>query len=313
MDFLVLSDGYVAKYDEEFKGYLVEVDYKGSKIKMTLVPYKENSDSLEALKYSFNELVRDLQAYDNDAMNSICGKLGPYIEQAIPEEPDMTPEELLFNFVLKKVAIMDTIRFGMSEAAGLHIVFSYGKAGSDDPNMELMATGYMDSGFDNFFINGQQLATMPLTMSYDLSCGATANYNYNTEIYEAKVNIFGRDVNCFFETDENELGAKTSTGIFEKLYENIEEYDTKARKLLSEKLDQKIDEVRDELDIPDLTVETIMEGIFLDAIVCCTYEEVELTYCFKGEETEMRAAVTGMLAGFGAVIFDYGEADEFDD
>lgn len=313
MDILVLSNGYKAEYNEDFKGYQVEVDYDGSKVMMTLVPYRNYDDSLEALKYSFNKLMADLRAYDEDAMNGICDKLGPYLENAVPEAPDLTPEGLVADFILKKAAIMDTNRIGMSESEGLQLVFSYGKAGVDDPRMELMATGFMDSGFDTFYINGQQMASMPLEMSYDLSCGAKATYNLNTEIFEAKVKLFGRDVVCFLEVDDNELEAKTSTAIFEKLYAHIEDYDKKARRFLNERLQLKIDKIRDNLDIPDLSVEDVMNGIYLDAIVCGAMEDLDMTYCFRGEETEMRAAVSGSLEGFDSVMFEYGEAGEFDE
>ncbi|MBO7425396.1 MAG: DUF2262 domain-containing protein [Clostridiales bacterium] len=313
MDILVLSNDYKADYNEDLKGYQVEVDYNGGKVMMTLVPYKNNDDSLEALKYSFNKLISELEEYDEDAMGDICDKLGPYLEKAIPEAPDLTPEELVSDFILKKVAVMDTNRVGMSESEGLKIVFSYGKAGIDDPRMELMAIGYLDSGFDTFYINGQQMATMPLTMSYDLSCGAKATYNLNTEIFDAKVNLFGREVVCFLELDDNELGAKNSIALFEKLYAHIDDYDKKARRFITENLHLKIDRVRDNLDIPDLSVENVMEDIFLDSIVCGAEEDIDMTYCFRGEENEMRAAVTGTLDGFKSFLLEFGEAGEFDE
>ena len=313
MDILVLSNGYKAEYNEDFKGYQVEVDHNGSKVMMTLVPYKNNNDSLEALKYSFKKLIDELDKYDDEAMKAICSRLGPYIEKAIPDEPDLTPEELIYDFVLKKAAIMDTNRVGMSESEGLHIVFSYGKAGVDDPRMELMATGYMDSGFDTFFLNGKQMATLPLTMSYDLACGEKATYSFEMEIFEAKVKIFGKEVDCFLELDDDELGAKTSIDVFEKLYANIDKYDKRARKALADELDSRLDKVRFNLDMPELTVEDILNGVFIDAIVCGTMRDLDLTYCFKGEETEMRAAVSGTLKGFENVLLEFGEAGEFDE
>ena len=313
MDILVLSDGYEAKYNEDLKGYQVEVDHKGGKVMMTLVPYKNNDDSLEALKYSFNKLKSELERYDEEAMSAIYGKIGPFLDKAIPDKPDLTPEELLSDFILKKAAIMDTNRVGMSESEGLHIVFSYGIAGNDDPRMEIMATGYMDSGFDNFFLNGEQMATLPLTMSYDLACGVKATYSFEMEIFEAKIDIFGREVDCFLELDEDELGAKEAVATLDKFYARKEDYDKKARRFITEQLHLKIDRARNQFDIPDLSVEDVMQDIFLDAIVCGVEDDISLTYCYRDNENEMRVEVSGTLDGFESALFEFGEAGEFDE
>lgn len=312
MDILVLSDGYKAEYSEEFKGYLVDVDHNGRKVLMTLIPFEKHDDSLEALKYTFAKLMKDLQGYDDKAVNAMCTKIGPYLEKAIPVE-NVPPSDVVRDFVLTKVAIIDTNRIAMRESAGLHLVFSYEPERHMAQRMELMTTGYIDTGFDSFFINGQKTASLPLTMSYKLSCGEMATYDFDTGIFDASVDILGNEVECFFELDDDELGAEDSVAVFEKLYAHIGDYDRKAREIITSQLPSRLESIRENLDDPDLTVDDIMADVFVDAIVCGPDNDIDLTYCFKGNEIEMRITVSGTLKGFEALTVEFGEADEFDD
>ena len=125
--------------------------------------------------------------------------------------------------------------------------------------------------------------------------------------------MLGDNVECFFEMDGNNLGCDKAVALFDKVYNNIERLDDEARKLFETKLPPKLEEIRKQLDDDEITVEQIMDDLFLDCVVCGPHDDVDLTYTLDEGDVEMRINAMGIYSlGLTRFSIEFAKTDLFD-
>ncbi len=311
---LPLTNGMEAIFDDVLRAYTANIPYHGYELKVTLAEYEENPDTIDALKYTFEKFYKDIEKWDLEAMDALCNKVVPILNK-YPEEENVTPEEIRRDFALKAVAILDDDRVTVVKPVGVQVELTYMDKNPDpddiDEPMTLSAAGTLEEGFEDFYLNDAKISGKHLMDPHELSNGDVIEYSPLMEIYSGEVDILNDNVECFFEMDEDELGAENAFELFEKVYKKADVFDKMARKAIFQNIEPYMQEIRDTLADFELTIDEIMEDMFPDSIVFGNHSDLDFSYMFLGSDADLKMTVTGSYnLGFTRFIIEYLDENE---
>jgi len=314
-DKLILTDGVEAVYDEPIGAYMATVKYHECEIKVTLIEYEENPDTIDALKYAFAKFYKDIEKWDSAAIDAICNKVVPILNKYSDNEIVM-PDDIRLNFELKIVVIHDDEHVSMvTKPDGVWVELTYIDKDHDPEDykeqMSLAAAGTLEGGFEDFYLNDVMICGTHLFEPRELSNGDVIEYSPLMEIYSGEVDILNDNVECFFEMDEDELGAEKAFELFEKVYEKSDAFDKMARKAIFQNIEPYMKEIRDTLADFELTIDEIMEDMFPDSIVFGNHGDLEFSYMFLGSDADLKMTVTGSYnMGLTSLMIEYLDEGE---
>ena len=314
-DKLILTDGVEAVYDEPIGAYIATIKYHESEIKVTLIEYEENPDTIDALKYAFAKFYKDIEKWDSAAIDAICNKVGPILNKYSDNEIVM-PDDIRLNFELKIVVIHDDEHVSMvTKPDGVWVELTYIDKDHDPEDykeqMSLAAAGTLEGGFEDFYLNDVMICGTHLFEPRELSNGDVIEYSPVMEIYSGEVNILNDIVECFFEMDEDELGAEKAFELFEKVNKKSAAFDKMARKAIFQNIEPYMKEIRETLADFELTIDEIMENMFPDSIVFRNQGDLDFSYTFLGSDAGLKMTVTGSYnEGFTKLMIEYLEVGE---
>lgn len=314
---LTLTDGIEAIYDDVIRAYIANVQYHGYNLEVILVEYEENPDTLDALKFTFEKFYKEIEKWDAAGMNALCNKVVPILNM-YPEEENATPEDIRRDFALQAVAILDEDRVSIIKPSEVRVELTYMDKNPDpedyDDPMTMSAAGTLEDGFEDFYLNDAQISGKHLMEPHELSNGDVAEYSPLMEIYSGEVDILNDIVECFFEMDEDELGAEKAFELFEKVYEKADAFDKMARKAVLQNIEPNMKEIKDTLADPELTIDEIEEDMFLDSIVFGNHGDLEFSYMFFGVAKDLKMTVAGSYnMGFTRFMIEYLDTNEDED
>ena len=121
---LKLADGIVAKFDDEEECYRASIMFENNPVDVFLVDDYENDNTLEALKFAFNKIYKEIDKYKLEALNGIAGKIGPLSDRYVKNEV-FSVDDLIRYFRLVEIEIIDLVHVSLGKLPSLHIEMNF--------------------------------------------------------------------------------------------------------------------------------------------------------------------------------------------
>ena len=286
---LILADGIeaISSFGE---WYSATVTYNGTEVGVELGENEKNPDTKKALQDAFEKLYRDIDKYNSDAMDLICSE-GLDVINKDSEEPfdaDIVRED----YYLARIVITDDDR-------DVRIEFIYWDRNSDPGDYyahTLHAAGTITKGFFSVLYDSVRVLNSILLEPHTLSTGDVLEYSSSDVGYIGKVAFWGgREVECFFEPDEDGLGADTAFATIEEILKNTQEFEDVAVLFTYNNVDSYIEEIRANLASPELTEDDIVNNMNIDVASFTANGDFELTFVYHGNTADVFITIAGSL------------------
>lgn len=312
-DILLLTDGIEAVSCEDIEGvYEAIIKINGCAIEVDLIENKENTDTKEALKYTFEKYYRIAQEYNEACMKAICYKMLPMLSGDSYKK--LTPEYIRSNYVIKAVAILDVNRESVFAPANTRVELTYADKNDDENEigeLEISVAGSMENGIDDYYIGGMSVAELALYPPHELSTGDVVEYSHFAEVYSGSVDVLGYIVDCYFELDDDCSKADAAFALFEKVYPHIYKMDHIAKGLIFANMPSHMDDIRKTLGDDDLTIDEMKEEIVFESAVFGPHDELEFSYVLIGDKKDLKATAMGTFKnGFTRYLIEYLDVEE---
>ncbi|MBO7450081.1 MAG: hypothetical protein J6U54_06885 [Clostridiales bacterium] len=308
---LELVDGIVAKFDDEEECYRASIVVDNYPVDVFLVDDYENDNTLEALKFAFNKIYKDIDKYKFCALKGIAEKIDPLSDRYVKNEK-FTVDDLIRFFKLTEIEIIDLVHISFGKLPSQHIEMNFRlkdeyKDGSYfDDNIVLSAGGSLDEGFQVFDIGQYEIDPTILLEPHVISTGDEIDYSPLAETYSGEVELLDSIVECFFELNDEQTNADAAFELFEKVYKRIDEFDLKAEKFIRQNVDKELSKICEKLE-EDLTTDQIISDMFPEIMVFGNEEDFDFAYCYCSDGIlNIRLTATGTLkGGFKKFILEY--------
>lgn len=306
--------GTTFRYDDDYEAFRAEVDFAGETVDVNLT-FDPNKEELLPQKVALLEKIyRNPEKWLETWKASIKKDLLPKLE-GNPNMRRITPVLFEQEYALDNISIIkyegkdlqiDAI-FEEIEPEFKNDVFSIGVAWS-------LKNGcldfYVDGMFLDDFLQEKVLLKLfpPKKKAFRLQCGEIAEYDFETDVYYAVVDMADQEVGCYFSLDEDGKFPKKSIALFEKVYEKADAFDDMAIRFLIPRMTEKIRDIQKKMGEPDLTMDKLLSEIALDAAVFNNDGTLEFAYLYMGETYDLRIAAQGSYAmGFTKALFEVEE------
>lgn len=315
IDKFMLTDRIEARYNTEHDAYEALPPYKGNLVILSCYACEANVDTLEALKYTFNKLYPDLEAYDKQARKNFFNKIYRSLDQGCIDMP--VPEEIDNQFILLKVDIKDVNRVGFTKSANTQVVFHYiennifhllqGKS-----LVEFKMAGTLEDGLTDLYVDGQIIDNNALDEVYKYLVGDDIDESELFETYYDDIELMGKDVKCCLKISNNASSRESALKLMEKVCERDVEYDDQARELILSSLIRHISEFEKTTGEKIESVDCLKSALTLEKVLFSINDHFEFSYRFYGSSKDLVAVVAGTSClGFLTYAIEYVDSEVY--
>ena len=306
--------GVTFYYDDDYEAFRAEVDFAGETVNVNLTfdPDKEEllPQKVALLEKIFQNPEKWLETWKASIKKDLLPKL-----DGNPNMRRITPVLFEQEFALDNISI---IKYEGKEFQ-IDAIFEEIEPEFENDAFSLGVSWSLENGCLNFYVDGSLLDAFlqekallklfpPKKKAFRLQCGEIAEYDFETDVYYAVVDMADQEVGCYFSLDEDGKFPKKSIALFEKVYEKADAFDDMAIRFLIPRMTEKIRDIQKEMGEPDLTMDKLLSEIALDAAVFNNDGTLEFAYLYMGETYELRIAAQGSYAmGFTKALFEVEE------
>ena len=306
--------GVTFYYDDDYEAFRAEVDFAGETVDVNLT-FDPNKEELLPQKVALLEKIyRNPEKWLETWKASIKKDLLPKLE-GNPNMRRITPVLFEQEFALDNISIINY----EGKEFQIDAIFEEIEPEFEKDAFSLGVSWSLKNGFLNFYVDGSLLDAFlqekallklfpPKKKAFLLQCGEIAEYDFETDVYYAVVDMADQEVGCYFSLDKDGKFPKKSIALFEKVYEKADAFDDMAIRFLIPRMTEKIRDIQKEMGEPDLTMDKLLSEIALDAAVFNNDGTLEFAYLYMGETYDLRIAAQGSYAmGFTKALFEVEE------
>ncbi len=292
---ITLFNGMIAEYNEIGRVFILKAEWSGQVTEFALVTEPNDENGINAVKYTFEQLYKDKERWEQEIWDKFREKLLPLINRDASDVKIGT-DDLEGLLVPVNIALIYAGDVHLFEPEGTRIEVAYKVAASDeddenDEDNTYFLSGTLEKGFDEFTVNDIPLIPGFNLLPYTLSDGEKISYDPRLGAYSAEVDFLEESVDVFWETNEEMTDANAAFELYEKVKEKAGLFDKMARNRIRAELQVKIANLRKEYEDPELDVDDMMEDLLLTIMVYDCLGTFEFAY--ETWEPDLRITTRG--------------------
>ncbi len=304
-DGIRLCDGTVVPFDIDNISFHTNVEWCGSKVDLFLICPPGDDDGISSVQYTANSIIGDPERTYGLAWKTVTDHIIPMLDMEVPSD--------VLSDVLEPVRIyvIYSASAGIGKPRYNRVEIAFALL-DDDPDEETSYTvaGSLEEGFDDFYANEDLVDTEDILRPHELSTGDILTYTDELGAYFGTVDFLGDEPEVYIEPNESYTSAEHAFEVFEKVYQRAEVFRDLAMTVIREEVTRYIEVLRDRYSDPSLSVDGIMDELYLETFFINNNGEIEFAYEASGISDELRITAIGNYnRGFIKVLIEDADGE----